>query len=59
MRSLRRLALLAVLALAARAVLTRLGLFGRAECTLDCACSQGAESCACGHAVCLAPPAGA
>ena len=53
MRFIRRLMLFAILAGVATAVMRRLQ--GGGECGPGCDCSQGAESCACGHGTCLAP----
>ena len=53
MHFIRRLMLFAILAGVATAVMRKLR--GGGECGPGCDCSQGAQSCACGHGTCLAP----
>lgn len=55
MRTLRRLLFVAAILGAVAAVLRRLGILGRGECTPSCACSTGQQECTCGHATCLSP----
>ena len=55
MRLLRRLLFVAAIAGGVAAVLRRLGVLGKGECTPKCACSAGQQDCTCGHATCLSP----
>ncbi len=55
MRLLRRLLFVAAIAGGVAAVLRRLGVLGKGECTPKCACSAGQQDCTCAHATCLSP----